>query len=122
MSKKVLIVEDYDDARDFMQLLVEGYGYETVTATNGNEAVELAKKELPDLILMDIAMPDMDGLTATKIIKSSSDITKTPIVAVSAYGQALCKEAMHAGCDDVITKPIDFDSLLPVLNHYLGHY
>ena len=66
-------------------------------------------------------MPDMDGLTATKIIKNTSDITKTPIVAVSAHGQALCNEAIQAGCDDVITKPIDFDSLLPVLHHYLGH-
>jgi CheY-like chemotaxis protein len=119
MAKKVLIVEDYDDSRNLMQLLVKALGYDVLVAVNGNEAVEITKQEVPDLILMDIALPEMDGLNATEIIRNSAGISKIPIVAVSAFGKILVDEAIKAGCDDVITKPVDFDSLEPVLNQYL---
>jgi two-component system, cell cycle response regulator DivK len=121
MSKKVLIVEDYDDTRDFMSFLVNSFGYTALTAANGNEAVEIAQQQAPDLIFMDLAMPEMDGLTAIETIRKSSDIPKMPIVAITAHGYLLAYEALQAGCDDVIDKPLDFEKLEPLLNEYLGH-
>ena len=109
MSKKVLIVEDYDDSREFMKLIVESYGYETLTATDGNEAVKISKEEVPDLILMDMSLPVMDGITATEIIRNSADIPRMPIVAVTAHGKFISKEALKVGCNEVINKPFDFD-------------
>ena len=119
MSKKVLIVEDYDDSREFMKLLIEAFGYETFTAANGSEAVKITKEEFPDLILMDMSMPVMDGITATEIIRNSAGIPRMPIVAVTAHGKFITKEAIGAGCNEVIDKPFDFDSLELVLNQYL---
>jgi CheY-like chemotaxis protein len=117
--KKILVVEDYADARSFMKFVVEGYGYSVIEAANGQEAVETVKHESPDLILMDLAMPVMDGFTATRIIRESEG-NKTPIIAVTAYGSTCYKQAMEAGCNDLVDKPIDFDKLKPVLNKYLG--
>jgi CheY-like chemotaxis protein len=120
MLKKVLIVEDYDDVRDFMKLLIEGYGYEVLEAINGIQAVETTKNQHPDLILMDLTMPEMDGLTATRIIrKSGNGFSKTPIIAVTALGDMYYRKAIEAGCNDLIDKPVDFDKLLPILNQYL---
>lgn len=121
MTKKVLIVEDYKDSREFMKLMVKSFGYETLTAKNGNEAVEIAKDKAPDLIFMDISMPEMDGLTATEIIRNSDDIPEMPIVAVTAHGYLFTEEALKAGCNKVINKPLDFLSLKFVLNQYLEH-
>jgi CheY-like chemotaxis protein len=121
MSKKVLIVEDYDDTREFMQLVIEAFGYETLTAANGSEAVEIVKGEIPDLILMDMSMPVMDGITATEIIRNSVSMSRMPIVAVTAHGKFISTEAIKAGCNEVIAKPLDFDSFELILNQYLGH-
>ena len=121
MSKKVLIVEDYDDSREFMKLLIEAFGYETITATNGSEAVEITKEESPDLILMDMSLPVMDGIRATEIIRNSVNISQMPIVAVTAHGKVIAKRAMEVGCNQVIDKPLDFNSFELILNQYLGH-
>lgn len=121
MSKKVLIAEDYADTRSFMKFLLEGYGYQVMEATDGQEAVRKAKDQRPDLILMDVAMPVMDGLTATRLIREFDGMSKLPIIAVTAYGQSFYRQAMEAGCDDLINKPLDFDSLEPVLHQYLSH-
>jgi CheY-like chemotaxis protein len=119
MAKKVLIVEDYEDVRELIKLLIESYGYETLTATNGIDAVVIAKKELPDLILMDISLPEIDGLYATSIIRNSADIPKMPIIAVTAYGKDISREAIKAGCNQVIDKAIDLESLELIINQYL---
>jgi two-component system cell cycle response regulator DivK len=121
VTKKVLIVEDYDDAREFMRLLIESFGYETFTAANGLDAVIIARKEIPNLILMDISLPEMYGLQATTIIRNSPDIPIMPIVAVTAFGKDISSEAIKAGCNQVICKPFDFDSLEFVINQYLRH-
>jgi CheY-like chemotaxis protein len=121
MLKKVLIVEDYSDTREFMKLLVESFGHKPLEAVNGIEAVLSVRQEIPDLILMDIALPDIDGLTATRLIREYLRELKIPIIAVTASGKACYQEAIEAGCNEVIGKPIDFDSFEPVLNHYLGH-
>jgi CheY-like chemotaxis protein len=119
MTKKILIVEDYADTRSVMKYLLESYGYQVVEAENGEQAVEKVKADNPDLVLMDIAMPVMNGLTATKIIREFDNGAKLPIIAVTAYGDSYYRQAIEAGCDDLINKPLDFTLLGPLLNQYL---
>ena len=121
MAKKVLIAEDYADTRSFMKFLVESYGYQALEATDGQEAVSTVQREHPDLVLMDLSMPVMDGLAATRVIRGFDGTTKLPIIAVTAYGESYYRQAMEAGCDELINKPLDFDTLAPVLQQYLGH-
>jgi len=121
MPKKVLIVEDYEDTRNFMKFLLEGYGYKVFEATDGQEAVDSVKQHFPDLVLMDMAMPQMDGLTATKIIRNYNGTSKLPpIIAVTAHGESYYKKAIEAGCDDLINKPLDFAKLDSILHQYLS--
>jgi CheY-like chemotaxis protein len=120
-GKKVLVVEDYDDSREFMKFLLEEFGFEVVEATNGCEAVEMVLAQLPDLILMDISMPVMDGLTATRQIRANHLFDNTPIIAITALGESHYKRIIEAGCDDLLNKPLDIDALQPVLNEYLSH-
>jgi CheY-like chemotaxis protein len=120
MPKIILIVEDYEDTRNCMKLLVEAFGYLVNEASNGVEAVDAVKLCFPDLILMDISMPVMDGLTATKVIRKFKGTDTIPIIAVSAFGNRFYKQALEAGCDDLIDKPVDFDNLEPFLKRYLS--
>ena len=119
MTKKVLIVEDYEDTREFMKFLLESYGYQVIEAADGIEAVDRAKNQLPDLILMDISLPVVDGLTATRTIRQRSSKTQMPIIAVTAFGKSYHDKAIEAGCNDLIDKPVDFDVLEPILTYYL---
>jgi CheY-like chemotaxis protein len=121
MQRKVLVVEDYADTRLFMKFLIESYGYQVCEATDGLDALEIIKHHFPDLILMDIAMPVMDGLTATRKIRAFKEGADVPIIAVTAHGKQLYEKAIEAGCTDLIEKPVDFDSLESVLNQYLDH-
>ena len=120
MAKTILIVEDYVDTRDLMKFLLEGCGYKVREAADGQEAVESVKQNSPDLILMDLSLPVMDGLTATRIIRKCDGASKVPIIAVTAYGNSYYRKAIEAGCDDLINKPLDFDKLQPVLEQYLA--
>jgi CheY-like chemotaxis protein len=119
MKRQILIVEDYEDARLFMKFLVESYGYQVIEAADGLEAIEQLKSQFPDLILMDMAMPVMDGIAATKAIRKFKNGTDIPIIAVTAHGKQFYEKAIAAGCNDLITKPVDFDSLEGILNQYL---
>lgn len=121
MAKTVLIVEDYADVRAMMKFLVRRYGYHVVEAADGYEAVTQARQCQPDLILMDLAMPLLDGITATAIIKNFEGLEDVPIVALSAYGDSNYKRAIDAGCEEVINKPLDFNTLEPFLKKYLDH-
>ena len=120
MKRKILIVEDYEDARLFMKYLLESYGYQVTEAADGLEAIETLKKDFPDLILMDIGLPLMDGLTATETIrrkfKQGADV---PIIAVTIHGRELYKKVLAAGFNDLVTKPVDFDRLESILSEYL---
>jgi CheY-like chemotaxis protein len=121
MPKKVLIVEDYEDTREFMKFLLETYGYQVIEATDGIEAIDRVKQQHPDLVLMDISLPVVDGLTATRAIREFDKGTKKlPIIAVTAFGKYHYQKAIDAGCNDLIDKPIDFDVLEPILNQYLS--
>jgi two-component system cell cycle response regulator DivK len=119
MRKRVLVAEDYDDIRRMMKILLECRGYEVLEAADGYEAVKKAVSDNPDLILMDIAMPVMDGLQATKAIRQHDDLADIPIVAVTAYGDFYGERARNAGCTDVIQKPLDFGRLEPMVESYM---
>ena len=120
MPKIILIVEDYAVNRSFLKFLLEDYGYEVLEAENGQKALESVQNQTPDLILMDLAMPDMDGLTATRAIRQLDGMTKLPIIAVTAYGKLYYEQAMEAGFDDFISKPFDPTILKPLLKQYLA--
>ncbi len=108
MKEKILIVEDYEDTRSFMKLLIESYGYQVIEAEDGLEAIESFKHFSPDLILMDISMPVMDGLTATKAIRKFEGTNNIPIIAVTAHGKQFYEQAIESGCNTLIDKPINF--------------
>jgi two-component system chemotaxis response regulator CheY len=120
MAKTILVVEDYEDIRSFLKFLLEEKGYEVCEARDGIEAFDKFKQRHPDLILMDISMPEVDGLTATKAIRElEADGEHIPIIAVTAFGKLYYKKAIEAGCNELIDKPVDFDSIETVIHHYL---
>ncbi len=113
----VLVVEDFEDNRFMMRRLLEMSGYRVVEAVNGNQAVEEAARQRPDIILMDLSLPQLDGLAATRRIRAQDGLQKVPIVAVSAHDSAdFHAEALAAGCNEYVTKPIDFDQLVQLLD------
>jgi len=108
----VLLVEDTEDNRFMMRRLLEMTGYHVVDAMNGEEAVRVAKAETPQLILMDLSLPVIDGLAATRLIRKLPELQSTPIIAVSAHDTCdFQAEAIQAGCNRYITKPIDYGEL-----------
>lgn len=116
----VLLVEDTDDNRFMMRRLLEMTGFRVVEAMNGAEAVKLAKAETPQLILMDLSLPVIDGLAATRLIRELPDLQSTPIIAVSAHDTSDFQlEAIEAGCNSYITKPIDFAELEQLIAQFL---
>lgn len=119
MKKKVLIVEDYEDSRSLLKFLIESYGYQVIEAEDGFKAVEIVKHQVPDLILMDMALPLINGITATKIIRQFKETSKVPIIALTASGQFIYQQAIEAGCNDLILKPFDVDTLQPIIEYHL---
>lgn len=116
----VMVVEDFEDNRFMMRRLLEMSGYRVLEAINGEEAVELAHRERPQLILMDLSLPQLDGLAATRRIREHAELQDIPIVAVSAHDTAdFHADALAAGCNDYVTKPIDFDQLEALLKRLL---
>ena len=117
----VLLVEDYEDNRLMMKQLLEMSGYRVFEATNGEQAIKLARLEIPDLILMDLSLPQVDGLSATRQIRAVPYLREVPIVAVSAHDTAdFHAEALASGCNEYVTKPIDFGQLEDVIRHLLS--
>ena len=108
----ILLVEDDEDTRYLIQLEMERRGYRVIEASDGERAVELAQQEYPDIILMDLSLPKMDGLEATKQIREFDGMRTVPIVAVTAHQESDFREgAKDSGFDAYVTKPIDFDWL-----------
>jgi len=117
----LLLVEDTEDNRFMMRRLLEMEGYRVVEARNGEEAVKIAQAENPDLILMDLSLPIIDGLAATRLIRQLPQFKETPIIAVSAHDTAdFQDDALAAGCNSYITKPIDFAGLEQMISKLLG--
>jgi two-component system cell cycle response regulator DivK len=113
----VMVVEDFDDTRALLRLLIERKGYCVLEAANGQRAVELAKSAHPRLILMDLSLPVLDGLSATKQIRAQDALRDVLIVAITAHhGREYREKALAAGCDDFVNKPVDFDRLEALLS------
>jgi len=108
MSLKILVVEDNDRNRRLLRILLRSKGYEIIEAATGEEAMNHLKNQKPDLILMDVQLPKMDGLELTQKIKSDKETADIPIIAVTAYAMKGDRERiLKAGCDGYISKPID---------------
>ena len=106
MKKKILIVEDDLDIVDLLQSQVKALGYDSIVAGNGKQAVDMATSQLPHLILMDIMLPVMDGLDATRQIRQNPTTRSIPIIAVTALSSRRDKEkCLQSGCDDYLSKP-----------------
>ena len=117
----VLLVEDTEDNRQMMHRLLEMSGFNVVEATNGKEAVEVAFKVHPQIILMDLSLPIIDGLAATRQIRNQPELNTVPIVAVSAHDTAdFHSEALNAGCDAYVTKPINYTELEDLVHRLLA--
>jgi two-component system, cell cycle response regulator DivK len=119
-QRTVMVVEDFEDNRFMMRRLLEMSGYRVVEAVNGEQAVEVAQREQPHLILMDLSLPILDGLAATRRIRQYEALRRVPIIAVSAHDTSdFHADALAAGCNDYVTKPIDFEQLESLLSHLL---
>ena len=116
----VMVVEDFDDTRRMMRRFLESGGYGVLEAANGQEAVEVARREHPSLILMDLNMPVLDGFAAALRIRQQEPLRDVPIVAVTAYDSAESRAAARAvGCDDYLAKPVEFDRLLSLVRRHM---
>ena len=121
MSKRILIVEDQEDNRTILRDVLSTVGYELIEALNGEDGVKLAQRERPDLILMDIQLPKMDGYEATQQIKSIAELKTIPIIAVTSYALSGDEaKARAAGCDGYIAKPFSPRELLAKVRKYLS--
>lgn len=117
---KILYIEDHPAQRDIMAQMLELSGYEVAVASDGIDGVEQAHSWDPDLILMDLRMPRMDGFEAIKELRKDPDTTDIPIIAISAWASAKHKErAIDAGADEHFTKPVDLSRLLETINQLL---
>jgi two-component system cell cycle response regulator DivK len=121
MSKRILVVEDQEDLRGVLRDLLTGSGYIVIEAADGQSGVATAKTQRPDLILMDIQMPVIDGYEATRQIKADPALQTTPIIAVSSFAMKGDEEkARAAGCDHYVTKPYSPMQLLRLVRDLLG--
>lgn len=123
MAKVILLAEDDEDNRDLMSFVVErsGMDLELIIAENGEEAIALAKEKKPDLILMDMQMPVMNGFEATRIIKEDPELKPIPVIAFTAQARLEDKDLTRAvGCVEHYTKPMDPEELLQLIKKYTG--
>jgi CheY-like chemotaxis protein len=118
MSKeRILVVEDNMDTYELMRFILERNGYETFLAMNGRDGISAARKQKPDLILMDMSMPEMDGWEATRRIKQDPKTSSIPLIAVTAHALPGDRQrALDVGCTEYITKPMDLSELVKIVN------
>ena len=120
MKKRILVVEDQEDNRRILRDLLSGAGFDLIEAENGEEAVASAQASRPDLILMDIQLPLLDGYEATRLIKADPDLKSIPIIVVTSYALSGDEEkARRAGCDAYVAKPFSPRQLLAKVKEYL---
>src|SRR6266542_4194649 len=119
MSKvRILVIEDNMDTYELVHFILERNGYETFQAVNGREGVNAALKQKPDLIIMDMSMPEMDGWTASDLIKKDKQTSAIPLIALTAHALPGDRQrALDVGCDEYITKPMDLDELVQTIQH-----
>ncbi len=118
---KILLVEDNELNRDMLSRRLKRKGFEVVEALDGEEGIAKARSESPDLILMDMSLPVLDGWEATRRLKADEDLKSIPVVALTAHAMADDRqEALDAGCDDYDTKPVELKRLLRKIQAFLG--
>jgi len=121
MAKTVLVVEDNELNMKLFHDLLEAHGYEIVQTRNGLEAIDLARKHRPDLILMDIQLPEVSGLEVTKWIKDDDDLRAIPVIAVTAFAMKGDEERIRqGGCEAYLSKPISVAKFIETVKAYLG--
>jgi len=119
-EKRVLVIEDDELNRKLVKEILRMGNYRTIEAIDAETGIQLARQHKPDLILMDIHLPKMDGLSATRIIKGDKDLKQIPIVAVTALAMPEdLDKVLEAGCDDYVTKPFRFQNLLTTIDQLL---
>ena len=117
----ILVIEDYSDSRALLSALLRSKGYKVIEAKDGKEGMLQANRVKPDLILMDLAMPEMDGVEATRELRKRQVLSETPIFAISAYATTDVKQdAIAAGCTEVFQKPLNVEALLGRIKERLG--
>jgi CheY-like chemotaxis protein len=120
MKKKILVIEDNEQNMYLVNYILEKYGYQTIQALDGITGISQARQHLPDLILLDIQLPTMDGYTVARELRKYEALAKVPIVAVTSYAMPGDREnALAAGCTGYIEKPIDPDTFVPQVEYYL---
>ena len=120
-SKTVLLVEDNEDNRTVYRTILEHFGYEVIEARNGEDGVRMAREDHPDLILMDISIPLIDGWEATKILKGDPATSDIPIIALTAHALATDRaKAQEVGCDGYLAKPVEPRVVLEEVRRFLG--
>ena len=120
MSKRILVIEDTEDNRQIVRDLLVSVGYEIIEATNGAEGVAMAQAQHPDLILMDIQLPQMDGYEATRRIRAIPELAQVPIIAVTSYALSGDEaKTRAAGCDGYVAKPFSPRQLLAKIREFL---
>ena len=118
---KVLLVEDNEMNRDMLSRRLIRRGFDVVFAVNGKQGVDLARSEKPDIILMDMSLPIMDGWEATRCVKADDATRSVPVIGLTAHAMSGDREkALEAGCDDYDTKPVEFDRLIGKIERLLG--
>ncbi len=118
---KVLLVEDNELNRDMLSRRLNRRGYDVVFAVDGAQGIEMARSEKPDIILMDMSLPVMDGWEATRHVKSDDAMRNVPVIALTAHTMSGDREkALAAGCDDYDTKPVELDRLIGKIERLLG--
>lgn len=121
MSKKVLIVEDNELNMKLFHDLLEAHGFETIETKNGHEVLDLAREKKPDLILMDIQLPEVSGLDVTRWIKSDEGLKHIPVIAVTAFAMKGDEQKIReGGCEDYISKPISVLNFIETIEKYLN--
>jgi two-component system cell cycle response regulator DivK len=119
MDKLILIIEDDPKNLTLFRDLLQRFGYTTIEATNGKKGIKLARANKPDLILMDIQLPVMDGIEATRILKSDPETKNIPILALTSYAMKGDREKiLQAGCDAYLAKPVDVQELLATVARF----
>jgi len=119
-KERILVVEDNMDTYELVHFILERNGFETFLAVNGREGVNAALKQKPDLIIMDMSMPEMDGWTATDLIKKDAQTSSIPLIALTAHALPGDRQrAMDIGCNEYVTKPMDLDDLVETIKYWV---
>lgn len=118
---RILVVEDNMDTYKLVHFILQKNGFETFLAVNGRDGVAAAQKQKPDLIIMDLSMPEMDGWTATSMLKKDSATSSIPLIALTAHALPGDRQrALDAGCDEYIAKPMDLEDFMDTVRYWLG--